>query len=85
VKIVYAKEPRVIAFGGMRVGLRTGEPWDGDDPLVEAHPDAFVDGPRQVRSTQDPSGFREVPAEEPAPAGKRGAGRPKGQTPKAGR
>ena len=83
-KIVYAKEPRVIAYGGMRVPLRPGEPWDGDDPLVKRYPDAFVDGPRQVRSTQDPSGFREVPAGgEPAP--KRGPGRPKGPAPKAGR
>lgn len=74
-KIVYAAAPRVIAFGGMRVSLRPGEPWDGDDPLVKQFPHAFVAGPRQVRSTQHPSGFREVPADEAAPA-KRGPGRP---------
>lgn len=74
-KIVYASEQRVIAWQGDRIALRPGEPWDGDDPLVKAHPGSFVAGPRQVRSTQDPSGFREVPAEQAAPA-KRGPGRP---------
>lgn len=63
-KIVYAKEPRVIAFGGMRVALRPGEPWDGDDPLVKRHPDAFVSGPATVRSTREPSGLIEVAAEQ---------------------
>lgn len=72
-KIVYAKEPRVIAFGGMRINLAPGEPWDGDDPLVKAHPDAFVPGPAKVRTTRDPSGLIDVPAE---PAPKR-PGRPK--------
>lgn len=62
-KIVYAKEPRVIAYGGMRIALRPGEPWDGGDPLVEAHPDAFVDGPTTVRSTRNPSGVVAVPVE----------------------
>lgn len=63
-QIVYAKEPRVIAFGGMRVALRPGEPWDGDDPLVKANPDAFVDGPVTVRSTRTPEGVIDVPAEQ---------------------
>lgn len=63
-KIVYAKEPRVIAFGGMRVTLRPGDPWDGDDPLVQAHPDAFVDGPRVVRSTRNSGGVIDVPVEQ---------------------
>lgn len=65
-KIVYAAAPRVIAFGGMRVALRPGEPWDGDDPLVKQYPDAFVTGPTKVRSTRDPSGLVDVPA-QPAP------------------
>ena len=81
-KIVYAKEPRVIAFGGQRVALRPGEPWDGDDPLVKEHPGAFVDGPGAVRSTREASGF--VRVDEPpveratrAPGEKRNVRRPK--------
>lgn len=64
VKIVYAKESRVIAFGGMRIALRPGDPWDGDDPLVAEHPDAFVSGPATVRSTREPAGFIKVPTEQ---------------------
>lgn len=70
-KIVYVAEPRVIAYGGMRITLTPGEPWDGDDPFVKANRDAFVDGPRTVRSTVAPGGLIEVPAEP-----KRGPGRP---------
>jgi hypothetical protein len=81
-KIVFAKEPRVIAHGGQRIALRPGEPWDGDDPLVTEYPDAFVDGPSTVRSTRDASGLvavGEPPVERAtrAPGEKRNVRRPK--------
>ena len=59
-KIVYAKDRCVIAFGGMRIALAPGDPWDGDDPLVKEYPDRFVDGPATVRSTRASAGMLSV-------------------------
>lgn len=67
-KIVYAKEGVVVAHAGQRVPIRPGEPWDGDDPLVKAHPEMFADGPSSVRTTRDPSGVTDVPVEQAARA-----------------
>lgn len=58
-KVVYAKTSVVVAHAGHRHALRAGEPWDGDDPLVQRYPDMFVQQLPAVRSTQDPRGFRE--------------------------
>lgn len=78
-KIVYAREGAVVAHGGHRVMIRPGEPWDGDDALVKAHPDLFVDGPASVRTTRDPSGVTDVPVERAtqAPGEKRNVRKPR--------
>lgn len=65
-KIVYARNSVTVAHAGQRIGIRAGEPWDGDDPLVTAHADLFTDGPAYVRSTREPSGILTVPAGKPA-------------------
>lgn len=79
-KIVYARSSITVAHAGQRVGIRAGEPWDGDDPLVKAHQDLFTDGPAYVRSTRDPAGVMPVPAGEsaedkPAPRRARAGGK----------
>jgi hypothetical protein len=77
--IVYAKEGAIVAHAGQRVMVRRGEPWDGDDALVKAHPELFVDGPASVRSTRDPSGVTDVPVERAtqAPGEKRSTRKPR--------
>ena len=62
-KVVYANTSAVVAHGGLRIPVRAGEPWDGDDALVKAHPEMFTDGPASVRSTRDPSGVTNLPVE----------------------
>lgn len=57
--VVYAKTNVVLAFGGQRVQVRVGEPWNADDPLVKAYPDTFAPNVKAVRSTEDPRGFVE--------------------------
>jgi hypothetical protein len=78
-KIVYANKNAVVAHSGLRIVVRAGEPWDGDDPLVKSHPDLFVDGPASVRTTRDPSGVTDVPVERAtqAPGEKRNVRRPR--------
>jgi hypothetical protein len=57
--VVFARRGAVLAHGGKRVGVRAGEPWDANDPLVEQYPDNFVSRVPAMRSTVDPRGFRE--------------------------
>lgn len=76
-KIVYAKDRCVIAFGGMRISLAPGDPWDGDDPLVQEYPDRFVDGPATVRSTRAPSGTLPVERATRAPGERRTTRKPR--------
>lgn len=78
-RIVYANTSAVVAHGGLRIPIRTGEPWDGDDALVKAHPELFVDGPASVRSTRDPSGVIDLPVERAtaAPGEKRNTRKPR--------
>lgn len=58
--IVFAKTNSVVAFGGRRVPIAVGEPWDADDALVSQYPDLFAENVRAVRTTTDPRGFREL-------------------------
>lgn len=61
--VVFANTNAVLAHAGQRVGIRAGEPWDANDPLVQAYPDHFADNLRSVRTTLDPRGFREFEVE----------------------
>lgn len=63
-KIVFASRSAVVAHAGLRIHIRAGEPWDGDDPLVRAYPGLFTAGPAVVRTTRDPSGVVDVPVQE---------------------
>ena len=40
--IVRAKESTILVFGGKPRAVRKGEPYDDNDALVRAFPDAFV-------------------------------------------
>jgi hypothetical protein len=57
--VVFARRGAVLAHGGKRVGVRPGEPWDANDPLVQQYPDNFVASVPAMRSTVDPRGYRE--------------------------
>lgn len=39
--VVYAKANRSLGFNGQVYALQEGQAWDGSDPVVLAHPDAF--------------------------------------------
>lgn len=49
--LVFVKESGSTFFGGVKVRLGKDEAWDGNDPVVKARPDLFVDRPTVVRSS----------------------------------
>lgn len=57
--VVFARRSAVLAHGGKRVGVRAGEPWDANDPLVQQYPGNFIGSVPAMRSTVDPRGYRE--------------------------
>ena len=61
--VVYAKADQGIGHNGQIFTLRKGDPWDGDDPVVLAHPEAFADVP------PDDVVKHSVPRAHRAPAG----------------
>lgn len=69
-KIVYAQ---VTAATSVAV-IKAGDPWDGDDPLVRAHPDLFGPQPPEesVRRTADRSDRPAVEQASRAPGERRG-------------
>ena len=70
-KIVFANvgNTSVGAPNGGVHRLVKGEPWDADDPLVNAHPELFSDAPLRVRTTT--RGFVDVEQATAAPGEKR--------------
>lgn len=79
--IVYANTASTLAHQGDRVVIRPGDPWDGDDPLVEAYPSFFSPHPRAVRSTRTANGFAAVD-EAPVERGTRAPGEKRGRVKK---
>lgn len=66
---VFAKESRLIEFGGVGYHIQLGAAWAADDPLVAAHPDLFGP-PANVNRTSRP-----VETATRAPGERRGPGK----------
>ena len=52
-KLVYALTTGTVVnpATGLKVRLTELEPWDANDPFVQARPDLFSDAPKTVRRT----------------------------------
>ena len=70
--IVYAKADVSGTVGGAPFHLNIGEAWNGDDPVVKAHPDLFDVSPPFVRTSK---GMERVERATAGPGEKRKSGR----------
>lgn len=67
---VFAASTCAIRGAGGVVRLRIGDAWPADDPVVQAHPELFSEGPTVVKRSQPA-----VEQATAAPGEKRGKGR----------
>ncbi len=74
--LVYALGACVTYVDGKRVATKINEPWDADDPVVQARPDLFTPAPVKVNRTVDAP----VETATAEPGAKRKPGRPRKQT-----